>query len=151
MDRRDFVSLIGSIPFISPGVLTNMDEKDIERIEPLDDTTAFVIKKSQAYIEAFLTGFKNVKFTLIINSWTNTPYTSNPPQIIELFVDNYSIHHGVAKMLFKPVKIQAEKSYINAASIACTFNDSFVKTFDVSAKVYDGDSVEFDLTFSITC
>lgn len=148
MDRRSFVAMLGSIPFVNKLTMEALPEKEIEKIEALDEATLLVIRKAQALTDGFLTGFKNVKFELVTNIGK-----------FPLEIKNYNIENGVARIQLNSVKIEKPLQF---QTIVATYNDKFIfGTYDVSNQSYHpvfsnmtvtkGDEVTFNVTLSIAC
>ena len=142
MDRRDFVSMLSSIPFINKFKMESFSEKEIEKIKPIDETTLLVIRKAQGMTEAFLSGFKNVKFELLGNFESES-------KKIPLKIKNYDINNGVALIQLEGVKAKENFSF---GTIVSTFDNGFIQLYDcVLTKLGKDDVLTINLNWSIAC
>ena len=141
MDRRDFVALLGSIPFLNKLAIETMPESDISKIEPIDETTLLVIRKAQAITEGFLTGFKNCQFEVL-------SVDQNEPSI-PLVVNNYTIKNGVAKIEFKGVKLSKK---MELGVVVAKYKNQLFSTFVInSLNLNNEDTLMINVALSIAC
>ena len=138
MDRRSFTAMLGSIPFVSLFAMESLPEKEIEKIQPLDEATLLVIRKAQALTDGFLTGFKNVKFELI---------TSNGK--IPMTVKNYAISNGVARIELNSISIENGEMF---PTVIATYENNFIAAFDLQPLcVQENDEFNINVTLAIAC
>ena len=117
MDRRSFTAMLGSIPFVSLFAMESLPEKEIEKIQPLDEATLLVIRKAQALTDGFLTGFKNVKFELLTNNGK-----------IPMTVKNYTISNGVARIELNSIAL--ENGYLSEVpTVIATYDNNFIAAY----------------------
>jgi hypothetical protein len=142
MDRRDFVALLGSIPFLNKVSIETLPDKDVAKVQSIDETTRLVIGKAQSIIEGFLTGFKNIKFTLQSGCGASTP----------LVVESYTVNNGIASISFKEVKINEKTApYRNGAIITATCGEYYIGSYNLKVSANKDDNLIINLTLSIAC
>lgn len=137
MDRREFASMLASIPFLNKLTLEKLPDETIKKIEPLDEATLLVIRKAQAMTDAFLTGFKDVKFKLLTNHGE-----------FPLTLEKYYIENGIASIELNKFEFKEETKYM--AAIA-DYGNGFSSAFDLNINSIKDSSITVRITLTIAC